>query len=316
MAVGTAMTSCGGADDRQYPPAEITEVHSLLREFGRMDSSERAASIHRDSIVLASFLAAVGDSAPSIESVERRSAAPATTVFTPLVDSVFPEPSLLSYDIGAILGRAGELGLSLPQRRYATVVYGRPQSILFVDSTMLIALNHYLGADFDGYSHLPAYIRATKHADMLPLDIAEALTATAYPYEAPAQSPALARLLYEGALAHAKMALTGTSGNPAPALGYTDSQLEWLMANEHALWKALVEKNLLYDTAESTAGRLVDPAPATSLLSPDCPGRAGRFIGWRIVESYLRRHPGTALETMLQAPFYTSATVLRDSGYN
>jgi len=241
---------------------------------------------------------------------------PASTVFIPLVDSVFPDISPLRQTLRDILGRAADIGLSIPKRRYATVVYGRPQSILFVDSTMLIALNHYLGEEFPGYSHLPAYIRATKNASMLTADIAEALVATAYPYSAPAGTPAIARLIYEGALAHTKMALTGTAAAPETALGYDISQYQWLEQNETSLWRTLVEKQLLYDTSEGTTDRLVAPSPATSILGPGTPGRAGRFIGWKIVESYLRRNPATPADSLLSPAFYTSPSVLRQSGYN
>ena len=311
-----AITACNTSGDKEYPPAEIAEVHSTLRDFSSSDSITRNAIIQAQHIELAAFLKAVGDGEPTVETVGTRAMSPASTVFIPLVDSVFPDISPLRQTLGDILGRAADIGLSIPKRRYATVVYGRPQSILFVDSTMLIALNHYLGEEFPGYSHLPAYIRATKNASMLPADIAEALVATAYPYNAPAGTSAIARLIYEGALAHTKMALTCTAAAPETALGYDISQYQWLEQNETSLWRTLVEKQLLYDTSEGTTDRLVAPSPATSILGHGTPGRAGRFIGWKIVESYLRRNPATPADSLLSPAFYTSPSALRQSGYN
>ena len=45
------------------------------------------------------------------------------------------------------------------------------------------------------------------------------------------------------------------------------------------------------------------------------PGRVGRFIGYRIVQAYLTRHPETKLNELLSPTFYTSSMTLPDSGY-
>ena len=78
----------------------------------------------------------------------------------------------------------------------------------------------------------------------------------------------------------------------------------------------LVERDLLYDKSASTIDRLIAPGPTTRLLDPRCPGRAGRYIGYRIVEAYRRNHPEATLPFLLSPEFYTSSTVLDEASYN
>lgn len=237
------------------------------------------------------------------------------SMFTPPTDSVFPSLQHVSEALGAIVEKAGSEGLKINPYRYAAVVYGRPESVLFVDSVMLIALNHYLGADFEGYSHLPSYMRLVKNPDNLPYDLAEALIATSYPFDRTMNNDILARLLYEGALANAKMKVV-PDAQLNLALGYTPEQLKWLEENEAYLWRTLVGKDLLYDTTDGVSVRLFSPAPSSRDLDPLAPGRAGRYIGYKIVKAYLDRNPGAEFEFLLSPEFTSDRNSLSLASYN
>ena len=262
---------------------------------------------------VSAFMKVIGADTVSDGALRSWAASQPVRVFTPDVDSVFPSLAPVEAGLGAVLYAASEENLSLPRRSYAAVVWGRPESVVFCDSVMLIALNHYLGSDYPGYSHLPVYRRVMKDPSRLPVDIAEALVATEYPYRAGEGATVLSRLLYEGALNEARLRLAGCS--EAEALGYTKDEYNALLEHEEQLWQALVAKQLLYSTLPADAERLVDPAPSTPLLSAMAPGRAGRFLGWRIVRAYLKHHPRTSLTELLSPSFYNSESTLRSSSY-
>ncbi len=308
---------CASCGERAVEPVDVAVVplYKEIYNYPGLDSLHQASFLHRDSVVLRSFMAVVSGEPFDAGVVESWASSRAVEVFTPLVDSVYKDESPLQKALGNILARAEAEHIGLPSRQYAEVVYGRPESVLFVDSVMFVALNHYLGADFEGYSHLPSYMRLVKTPDMLPFDVAEAIVATSYPYQYSERSTVLGRLLYEGALTYAKRKLVGSSDVPM-ALGYTAEQYEWLESNEKGLWEALVSKGLLFDTAERTASRLVDPAPSTPELLPGSPGRVGRYIGYKLVESYLRRHGRVALSDLLSPEFYSDPAVLSKISYN
>ena len=311
IAIVACRNSRGNIDGE---PQVVVPVYKDMAVFALLDSTARDAVLEKDSTEIKAFLSTVSEQPFSPQLVEAWSTSLPVEMFTPKVDSIFPSVEPLARDLGNILARADAAGLKLPERKYAAVVYGRPESVLFVDDIMLIALNHYLGADFEGYSHWPSFIRVGKTPQMLPYDLAEAMIGTSYPYESQEDATVLDRMLYEGALAHAKIRLAA-DGNEAMALGYLPEQWQWLEENEKELWNTAVKHQLIFDTSEQTSQRLFAPSPATTLLAPMCPGRAGRYLGYKIVESYLAKHPDAALPFLLSRDFYASPSSLELSAY-
>lgn len=242
-------------------------------------------------------------------------ASPATKVFAPAVASSGLKTDDIAQMLGAILGKADDLGLDIRQKGYATTIWGKQQSIIFCDSIMLIALNHYLGEDYEGYSSFDTYRRAVKKTELLPYDIAEALVATKYPYEPPESQKLINRLAYEGILIHAKMELV-PDADLAEALGYDDRQLQWLEENESKIWNKLVATKTIFDTSETVADRLVMPAPSCQFISPDAPGRTGRYIGYKIIKAYFEANKGSTLFDLLTGNLYKEVNPLVPAMYS
>ncbi|MCM1356810.1 MAG: hypothetical protein NC212_10450 [Staphylococcus sp.] len=187
------------------------------------------------------------------------------------------------------------------------------QSVFTADSLLYLGLNHYLGEDYGPYGYFPDYIRVRKVPARVIPDIAEAIVRRDFPYVPESDYPTvLSRLLYEGAVAEAVMQLTGESEQTV--LGYDDDEMEWLNANERQIWEKLISGKMLFSTDGQLAAMLVNAAPFTSPLTPDSPGMAGRFIGHRIVSSYLDRR-AAGMPELLSPAFYEGQTTLADSGY-
>lgn len=307
--------SCSKESQRPRPQEpDRVEVVPLYRYFADGDS----ARVLAHPAMVSAFLDAVGYPADSLSSgASMWSHSLPVRVFTPAVDSIYgPEGAPLDRYIGYALAAARLEGLPLPERQYAAVVYGRREPIGFSDSVMFIAMNHYLDPDYPGYQSFPVYERVVKTPAQLPYDIAEALVGTERPYDAPADGvTALSRMLYSGALAFARTALV-EDADEAAALGYTQEQYQWLLEHEGELWRELLAKQLLYDTDPRTWQQLVSPAPTTRILSIYSPGRAGRFLGYRMVLRYLQRHPEANLNVLLSPGFYNDPQILEGIDYS
>jgi E3 ubiquitin-protein ligase DOA10 len=65
------------------------------------------------------------------------------------------------------------------------------------------------------------------------------------------------------------------------------------------MWSFLAEKKLLYSTDQLTINKLTGPAPFTSLFTSESPGRAVIWLGYRIIESYMRNNK-VSLEALLE----------------
>ncbi|MDE5568049.1 MAG: hypothetical protein K2J12_06360 [Muribaculaceae bacterium] len=230
------------------------------------------------------------------------------------IDSISPTSQRVEDMLAYLIQKSENEGVKLPVKRFASVIWGKPQSIIFNDSCMLIAFNHYLGSEHPAYASLDNYKRQSKTENAMTYDIAEALMATQYPYVKSESSSVINRLIYEGALIEAKMRLVRNSSQ-AEALGYSDEQLKWLKDNEKEIWNKMVSSKMLFDNSATLAERLVSPAPFTAPLSTDTPGRAGRFIGHNIVKKYIETNPNIKVSDLLKPEFYNKSNPLADIPY-
>lgn len=312
-AIATSCDKSGHSSDSV--PVEITRLDRAIYNYQAADSAARAAMIDSMRPGLEAMSVVFKDSLTCDSSLSTFSGKTAVRMFTPEVERRFSSLDSLQSVIGGLYAAlAREMPSVKPPRLYG-IVAPYNNSMFMVDTVMLVSLNHYLGADFDGYSYFPPFERALKRPDMMPYDLAEAIVAINSPYRPGAGATALSRLLYEGALTEAKMRLV-----PDPslenALGYDSSQLDWLDDNEGRIWNELITRKLLYSTDPREIDRLVMPSPATTLINQQAPGRAGRYIGYKIIKSYLKQHPETTISQLLDPAFYNSSTTLPDSKYS
>lgn len=305
---------CSG-NKESYPPKNITALYEDIAQYASLDSAGRACMLSDDSQLLHDYMAVLDCPLVTDSVMLMVSRSKPIEVFTPDVQRVYPSLDSLEMHLGYICGAAATRGLNLNIDRYAAVVWGRPQSVVFVDSTMLIALNHYLGADYEGYAGMPAFRVGCKTPHNLPYDMAESLVANAYPFEGGQSPTLLSHMLYDGAVIAAKLELVdgATAGG---TMGLTPEQLKWFDDNEANMWRALAAGRLLYETSGFKIDRIMLPAPSTDLVNPNAPGRAGRYVGYRIVQAYRKRHPEATLAQLLSPSFYNGENTLSEAGYN
>ncbi|MDE5785448.1 MAG: hypothetical protein K2H98_02855 [Duncaniella sp.] len=230
------------------------------------------------------------------------------------VASQFVSTDSLAAKLGYIFNNVERLTDIVPPAVVATVVSPYNQSVVTADSVVYIALNHYLGPEHEFYAWFPDYQRRLKHPSRIGADVVEAVISEKYPFSPAAKYPtALSRIAAEGAVVEAVMQLTGASEQEA--LGYDADEYRWLLDNERQAWESLLARNLIFTTDPSIVETLVRPNSVTSCLHPEAPGRAGRFIGHRIVAAYLDSHPSATLTDVLSPDFYNDPKLLEKAGY-
>ncbi len=213
--------------------------------------------------------------------------------------------------------------LAKPNHVYAVVSPYSESLYVVDDSVLLIASNHYLGSDFEGYSHVEPYRRRLKEPSRAPVDVAEALidiyTVDKYLQadSASLNSPEIRqRLILEGAKMEALCRLFPEM-SPQEVMGFTPSEWEWLEAHEQELWGAIVGQGLLRSSDYMDIERLFDPAPSTYILHHDAPGRAGRYVAYKIIQSLLKKEGVAIASSDLLAPaFYDNPATMKRARYN
>jgi len=76
-------------------------------------------------------------------------------------------------------------------------------------------------------------------------------------------------------------------------MGYSTEDWAWLESNEAQIWKYFIENRLLYSTDTNLYSRFIENAPFSKFyidIDKDSPGRVGVWLGWQIVNSYMRNN--------------------------
>lgn len=168
------------------------------------------------------------------------------------------------------------------------------------DSLCGIGLDLYLGENYPAYvvdtERFPAYLRRQFNKDYMTVRLAKALAQNLA--GDPSGERLLDQMLYYGKQLYIVDCLLPDTPDSLK-MGYTTDQIEGCQANEAELWARLLEQNLLYSSDFNNWRKLVTPSPNAPILFNEAPGEVGSWIGWQIVQAYMRRHPQTTLPELL-----------------
>ena len=171
--------------------------------------------------------------------------------------------------------------------------------IIYLDTLILLSLDTYLGKNHKIYSGIPNYIKNDMDISFLSSHIIDKFLSSRIIY--PKERTLLSQMIYFGKklylieklLPHQKDSII---------IGYSKEELIWAKSNELYIWKYFVEKETLYKTDSRLIRRFIDPSPFSKFyleIDNNSPGRIGRWIGWQIVKSYMKRNPNTSIEDLI-----------------
>ncbi|MEI6407937.1 MAG: hypothetical protein WCR52_01020 [Bacteroidota bacterium] len=167
------------------------------------------------------------------------------------------------------------------------------------DSLCGIGLDMFLGEDYRGYNpeFFPAFIRRQFKKEYITVRLAKALAQNAVD-KAPPERRLLDLMLYNGKMLYITDCLTPNEPDSLK-MGYTAGQMAGCVANEQEVWARLLDQNLLYSADYSKIRKLVEPSPNAPTVFQEAPGEIGNWMGWQIVKAYMKRHPNTSIEELV-----------------
>lgn len=297
------LTACGGADEA---PARL---HRIDRDLAAGHAP--ADTLGQRAVATLFALSGYGESTDS--ALSAYPSIPSIAAHLSAVDSAFADTRAQEKALGRIAARMPEVlpGVAVPH--FFAVISPFNQSVIVADTIVFVGLNHYLGTDYPAYGYFPDFIRGRKVPARLPVDVAEAVVRVNRPFTPSGNPTLLQAMLYEGAVAAAVGRLTGMEAEEAA--GFDSAQRGYLASHEDEIWRLMAERQWLYSSDPAVLRGFISLSPATTLLSPDTPGAAGRWVGTRIVGAYLKSHPEASVADLLSPDFYTDPASLRDSGY-
>ncbi len=192
-----------------------------------------------------------------------------------------------------------------PQFRSPTVVTTTSDvdynnKIILADSLLIISLDNYLGSEHIFYGGIKKYISQNMKESQLIPDIA-----TAYARQLisrPRQRSLVAQMVYYGKELYLKD-LWLPDATDAEKIGYSEDQLLWARENETEMWRYFVEKELLYSTSPKLGPQFINPAPFSKFyleIDNESPGMVGRYLGWQIVRSFMKKNPVSVPQLMIK----------------
>ena len=98
------------------------------------------------------------------------------------------------------------------------------------------------------------------------------------------------------------------NANDTLLLGYTSNQLKAIEESQADIWTFLSSQNRLYSVDPSMTAAILAEAPYNDYFGEDIPGNVGKYIGYRIVKSWMKQQDGALkndLDRLLKTPAKT-----------
>ena len=170
--------------------------------------------------------------------------------------------------------------------------------LILTDSILIIGIDNFLGADHPFYEGFYKYVKKNLKKDQIVMDLAD--TYAARWINEPKRNTFLAELIYQGKKLYLKD-LWVPSAEDSTKIGYTKGELQWAQDNTFYIWQYFVENELLYSTDPKLLSRFIAMAPFSRFnlgLDSESPGGIGRYIGWKIVKSYVNNNDNSLIQLL------------------
>lgn len=161
---------------------------------------------------------------------------------------------------------------------------------IVTDSIVLISLDTYLGTDHHFYEGIQRFLILNMKRSQIVSDLAANYSEGYILQNKP--KTLLDDMIYFGKQLYFKDKMIPFKSD-AEKIGYSQEQLAWAQANESEIWRYFIERELLFSTDNSLAGRFIADAPFSKFyleLDSESPDKIGQYLGWQIVRSYMKNN--------------------------
>ncbi|UCS94388.1 gliding motility lipoprotein GldB [Echinicola marina] len=170
-----------------------------------------------------------------------------------------------------------------------TFVSGFTSDIYLDEDMLVIGLDYFLPNDHRFQPpEMPEYIAKRYDKDHLVPMIITAISSVFNETDLQ-DNTLLAEMIYYGKAYHFTKSMLPCTPEKF-IIGYTPAELAACYSNEDFIWTHLIEEEAIYETNPFNIRKYTGEAPATDVISPDAPGRVGRWVGWNIVDAYSEKN--------------------------
>jgi hypothetical protein len=192
-------------------------------------------------------------------------------------------------------------------------ISGFNQSIVVDSGWIAVSVEKYLGSDCRFYQWLDyhQYLRRKMIPEKIVPDIMKALALTEFTYN-DSIDDVCSNMIYQGKALHFVKTMIPDIADTL-LFDFTAKELEWCRNQEADIWQVTVEKKYLFNNDHLVIQKMVGDAPFTSLYGQASPGHLGLFIGYQIVDAYIKANPKVTLPQLMS--IRDDRKILAGSGY-
>jgi hypothetical protein len=183
-------------------------------------------------------------------------------------------------------------------KQFATFISGFQYNVVYVDSTIGIGLDMYLGQNSMFYNmlQLPKFRTRTMNKDHILSDAVRGWIITEFDNNN-AVNNLLNHMIFYGKIFYVCDGLL-PQVQDSIKMGYTSAQMKYLSNYEKNLWGFFAKDKKLYENDLKLISEFTSDGPFTRAISKECPPRVAMWIGKQIVKSYMNNNDVTLDELM------------------
>ena len=177
-------------------------------------------------------------------------------------------------------------------------VSGFNSSVMYYENVMGVGVDMYLGSDYPYYNQVVYnYQKQTMRKECISGDLLSMYLAYNIAYNSK-YNRLLEHMIFRGK----QMFLLSQLLPDEPAweiIGYSKEQWDWCKKYEQAIWNRIMEKRDLFKTESMVRVSYMNDGPFTAEISQESPGRLGIWVGWQIVDSYMRNNENVSIKQLI-----------------
>ena len=179
-----------------------------------------------------------------------------------------------------------------------TFVSGFNSSVMYHENIIGVGIDMYLGNDYPYYNQVVYdYQKYTMRKACVAGDVLSIYMAYNMPFNSK-YNRLLEQMIFRGKQLFLLAQLL--PNEPAwEVMGYSKEQWQWCEQYERAIWNRIMEKRDLFRTESSVVSSYMKDGPFTAQVTQDSPGRLGVWVGWRIVDSYMRNNEHITIQELM-----------------
>lgn len=190
-------------------------------------------------------------------------------------------------------------GYKVPHIIYLVSGLNNYGAFTYGDSIMGIGLDMFLGSGYPFYKSvsIPEYFYRQLNENYMPVAVFRTVYRESHPFIADG------RVLLDMMIQSGKEMYFISKILPYldehVRLAYTEEQLKWCEENEAMVYDFFVRQELLYENNLQKVVRYVMDGPSATGMPQQSPGNIGAWVGLQIVRAYMKEHPETTLNQLL-----------------